>query len=100
MTAATATASTVVATTTQIGDWARAIGGDDVDVHQVLKANTDAHDYELRPSDVEAAAGADVVLVSGGDVDEWSQELVDEAGGDPEVVELGERVPQLQSRRR
>jgi manganese/iron transport system permease protein len=83
----------VVATTTQIGDWVRAIAGEDADVHQILKPNTDAHDYELRPADVEAAAGADVVFVNGGDVDEWSDELVDEAGGDPEVVELGKSVP-------
>jgi zinc/manganese transport system substrate-binding protein len=83
----------VVATTTQIGDWARTIGGDAVDVHQILKANTDAHDYELRPSDVQAAAGADVVFVNGGDVDHWWHKLVDEAGGDPEVTELGKRVP-------
>jgi zinc/manganese transport system substrate-binding protein len=83
----------VVATTTQIGDWARTIGGDAVDVHQILKANTDAHDYELRPSDVQAAAGADVLFVNGGDVDHWWHKLVDEAGGDPEVTELGKRVP-------
>jgi ABC-type Zn uptake system ZnuABC Zn-binding protein ZnuA/ABC-type Mn2+/Zn2+ transport system permease subunit len=83
----------VVATTTQIADWARAIGGDAVDVHQILKANTDPHDYEPRPSDVKAAAGADVVFVNGGEVDNWWRKLVDEAGGDPEAVELGERAP-------
>ena len=42
----------VVATTTQIGDWARAVGGDRVDVTQILQPNTDAHDYEPRPYDV------------------------------------------------
>ena len=30
-----------VATTTQIGDWTRQIGGHDVDVHQILHPNTD-----------------------------------------------------------
>jgi len=35
----------LVATTTQIGDWAREVGGDAVDVHQILKPNTDPHDY-------------------------------------------------------
>ena len=47
----------VVATTTQIGDWARAVGGDAVDVHQILQPNTDPHEYEPRPADVEAVAG-------------------------------------------
>ena len=42
----------VVATTTQIGDFARAVGGDRAKVVQLLKPNTDPHDYEPRPSDV------------------------------------------------
>ena len=33
----------VVATTTQIGDWARVVGGDAVNVHQILHPNTDPH---------------------------------------------------------
>src|SRR5204862_176534 len=38
----------VVATTTQIGDWARVVGGDAVTVHQLLQPNTDPHEYEPR----------------------------------------------------
>jgi hypothetical protein len=34
----------VVATTTQIGDFAREVGGDKVDVHQILAPNTDPTD--------------------------------------------------------
>ena len=41
--------SRVVATTTQVGDWARTVGGDAVDVHQILRPNT-------RPARVRAAA--------------------------------------------
>ena len=39
----------VVATTTQIGDWTRAVAGDAARVHQILQPNTDPHDYEPRP---------------------------------------------------
>ena len=70
----------VVATTTQIGDWARAVGGDAVDVHQILKPNSDPHEYEPRPADVQAAAGADVVFQNGDNLDAWAGELV-EGGG-------------------
>jgi ABC-type Zn uptake system ZnuABC Zn-binding protein ZnuA/ABC-type Mn2+/Zn2+ transport system permease subunit len=83
----------VVATTTQIGDWARVVGGERVDVHQILKPNTDPHDYELRPADVTAAADADLVFTNGDNLDAWSAKLVDEAGGDPTVIELGSDVP-------
>jgi ABC-type Zn uptake system ZnuABC Zn-binding protein ZnuA/ABC-type Mn2+/Zn2+ transport system permease subunit len=82
----------VVATTTQIGDWARQVGGDAADVHQILKPSSDPHEYELRPADVEAAAGADLVFKNGDNLDAWAGKLVDEAGGDPEVVDLSKYV--------
>ena len=83
----------VVATTTQLGDFARAVGGERAKVVQVLKANTDPHDYEPRPSDVRETANADVVLLNGDDLDRWMGDVVEAAGGDPKVVELGARVP-------
>ncbi|MGZ8634808.1 MAG: metal ABC transporter solute-binding protein, Zn/Mn family, partial [Solirubrobacteraceae bacterium] len=83
----------VVATTTQIGDFARAVGGDRAKVVQLLKPNTDPHDYEPRPSDVLETAGANVVLVNGDNLDRWMGDVVKQAGGSPTVVDLGERVP-------
>jgi zinc/manganese transport system substrate-binding protein len=83
----------VVATTTQIGDWARQVGGSDADVHQILKANTDPHEYEPRPADVQAAAEADLVFTNGDELDRWAGKLVDEAGGNPDVVDLAGGLP-------
>jgi zinc/manganese transport system substrate-binding protein len=83
----------VVATTTQIGDWARRVGGRSVDVHQILQPNTDPHDYEPRPADVTATAGAKLVLENGDELDHWMAKVVSEAGGSPTVVVLGEHVP-------
>jgi ABC-type Zn uptake system ZnuABC Zn-binding protein ZnuA len=83
----------VVATTTQIGDWVRRVGADVVDVHQLLQPNSDPHDYEPRPADVVATAGAQVVFENGDELDHWMGKVVDEAGGSPTVVVLGEHVP-------
>jgi zinc/manganese transport system substrate-binding protein len=83
----------VVATTTQIGDWARVVGGAAVNVHQILHANTDPHEYEPRPADVEAVAGAKLVFVNGDRLDAWMGTVISNAGGSPEVVDLGTRVP-------
>ena len=47
----------VVATTTQVHDFARVIGGDCVEVYGVLKPNVDPHDYEPSPADLDAMAG-------------------------------------------
>jgi ABC-type Zn uptake system ZnuABC Zn-binding protein ZnuA/ABC-type Mn2+/Zn2+ transport system permease subunit len=83
----------VVATTTQLGDLARQVGGRAVEVTQILRPNTDPHEYEPRPSDVEDTAGAEVVLESGDNLDRWMGKVVDEAGGDPAVIDVGARVP-------
>src|SRR5439155_157025 len=61
----------VIATTTQIGDWARAVGGAEITVHQLLQPNTDPHEYEPRPADVIATAGAAVVFENGDGLDHW-----------------------------
>jgi zinc/manganese transport system substrate-binding protein len=83
----------VIATTTQIGDFARAVGGDRAKVVQLLKPNTDPHDYEPRPFDVRETAGANVVLLNGDNLDHWMGDVVKQAGGDPAVVDLGARAP-------
>jgi ABC-type Zn uptake system ZnuABC Zn-binding protein ZnuA/ABC-type Mn2+/Zn2+ transport system permease subunit len=85
----------VVATTTQVGDWARNLTGDGFNVHQILKPNSDPHDYEPRPDDVQALATADVIFRSGGEIDEWVVEAAKDAGSDAEIVDLsrGLRYP-------
>ena len=71
----------------------RQIGGPDVSVHQILQPNTDPHEYEPRPKDVERTAGARIVFESGDRLDHWMGKVVDEAGGKPAVVVLGDVVP-------
>ncbi len=82
----------VVATTTQLGDLARQVAGDRAEVDQILTPNADPHDYEPRPSDARALEAADVVLRSGGDLDEWLGELIDSSGTDAAKVDLSQAV--------
>jgi ABC-type Zn uptake system ZnuABC Zn-binding protein ZnuA len=77
-----------VATTTEVADLVRNVGGERVDVHGLLSPGADPHGYEPRPSDATSIADAAVVFKSGGEVDEWLDELVDNAGGDAEVIDL------------
>jgi zinc/manganese transport system substrate-binding protein len=83
----------VVATTTQVADFVRQVGGAQVDVVQVLQPNTDPHEYEPRPSDVEATADADVVFRSGGDLDDWAEDLISESGSSAKLVDLSTGIP-------
>src|SRR5688572_17504751 len=78
----------VVATTPLVADLARNVGQDRANVESMLPSNADPHDYEPKPSDAAALAAAEVVLRSGGDLDEWIDDLVESAGTDGEVVSL------------
>lgn len=71
----------VVATTTQLGDFARTVGGDRIALTQLMQANTDPHEYEPTPSAVQAVADADVVLEHGLGLDDWLDGVVANAGG-------------------
>jgi ABC-type Zn uptake system ZnuABC Zn-binding protein ZnuA/ABC-type Mn2+/Zn2+ transport system permease subunit len=88
----------VVATTTQLADWARVVGGPAVDVHQILQPNTDPHEYEPRPRDVEAVARAEVVLESGAGLDAWMEKVVTQSGGHARIAVLADAVPVRRAR--
>ena len=78
----------VVATTTQAADLLRNVAGDRAEVRGLLAPNSDPHEYEVRPGDVKALAEAELVVRSGGDLDEWLQGAVDSAGSDAPVLTL------------
>ena len=83
----------VVATTTQVGDLVREVGGDRVDLTTILKPNTDPHEYEPRPSDVKAVADADLVFRSGGHLDDWTADLIEDSGSGARVIDLSQDLP-------
>ena len=83
---------TVVATTTQVGDLTRAVAGSRVEVDQILRPGSDPHEYEPRPSDAEAVAHAKVVIRSGGEVDDWLDGLIGQAGSSAKDVTLIDAV--------
>jgi ABC-type Zn uptake system ZnuABC Zn-binding protein ZnuA len=79
----------VVATTTQAADLARQVGGSRAVVSSILQPNSDPHAYEPRAGDVKALVRADVVVRSGGEVDEWLEEAQAGAGSGAPVLTLG-----------
>jgi ABC-type Zn uptake system ZnuABC Zn-binding protein ZnuA len=82
----------VVATTTQVADFAANVGGDRVRVTSLLKPNLDAHDYEPSPADVEAIARADVVLENGAGLESWLHDTIASSGFQGPVVDTSQRV--------
>jgi ABC-type Zn uptake system ZnuABC Zn-binding protein ZnuA len=83
----------VVATTTQMADFARVVGGDRVRVTSLIKPNVGPHDYEPSPADIDAIAGADVVLKNGVGLEAWLDDTIKSAGYQGEVVDASQGVP-------
>jgi zinc/manganese transport system substrate-binding protein len=83
---------TAVATTTHAADLARNVGGARVEVRALVRPGSDPHDYEPRPSDARAIAEADLVIRSGGELDEWLDDVLAGAGEDVPVVSLIDSV--------
>jgi zinc/manganese transport system substrate-binding protein len=71
----------VVATTTQLQDLVRNVGGSRVSVTGILKPNVDPHEYEPRPSDAVALQSARLIVESGVGLDAWMDKLIQQAGG-------------------
>jgi ABC-type Zn uptake system ZnuABC Zn-binding protein ZnuA len=66
----------VAATTTQIQDFVKNVGGDRVAVTGILKPNVDPHDYEPTVDDANAIAKADLIVVHGAGLDAWMDKTV------------------------
>jgi ABC-type Zn uptake system ZnuABC Zn-binding protein ZnuA len=86
----------VVATTTQVADLVRNVGGDRVSVTGLLPANADPHEHEVRPSDVEAVSEAGLVVRSGGDLDAWLADAIEGSGTEAPELDLIEHVRTLE----
>lgn len=82
----------VVATTTQVQDFTRVIGGDRIKLTGILKPNVDAHDFEPSPADVDAVAKADILIINGVGLEHWLDDTVKSAGFNGTTVDTSKGV--------
>ncbi|MCX7306256.1 MAG: zinc ABC transporter substrate-binding protein AztC [Hyphomicrobiales bacterium] len=85
----------VVASFSIIGDFAKNVGGDRIELTTLVGPDGDAHVYEPKPQDAVAMAGADVVLVNGLHFEGFLQRLVEASATKAAVVELTKGVEPL-----
>lgn len=78
----------VVATFSIIGDFARVVGGDRIELRTLVGPDSDAHVYAPKPADAIALARADVVLVNGLLFEGFLQRLVEASGTSAAIVTL------------
>ena len=87
----------VVSSFTIISDMARQIGGDLIDVYNLVPTGTDPHEYEPLPNDIKKAEDGDILLMNGmnleGGKSGWFYKMVDSVGQNLDLVfELNEGV--------
>ena len=82
----------VVASFSIIGDFAKNVGGDRIELTTLVGPDGDAHVYEPKPTDAVAMAGADVVLVNGLQFEGFLQRLVEASATKAAIVELTKGV--------
>lgn len=86
----------VVASFSIIGDFARNVGGDRIELMTLVGPDGDAHVYEPRPADAAAVAEADVVLVNGLGLDGFVQRLVEASSSKAVMLTLTEGIAPLE----
>lgn len=83
----------VVATTAQVADFLRAVGGSRVEVDQLIPNGSDPHKYKPRAGVEKMLKDADLVIRSGGGLDTWLPALAKRAGVDDiDIVDLSKAV--------
>ncbi len=84
----------VVASFYPVAEFARAVGGNLVDVNTVTPAGVEPHDYEPTPQQIAAVYQSNVFLYNGGGVDAWAERIAkDVADHGVSVVEMGKSIP-------
>lgn len=86
----------VVASTTQIADFARQIAGDRLTVRSILAPGADPHTYQPTPDDVQIVLGADLCLENGLHLEgkNWMAALARDAG--KQLVTVTRGLPPLE----
>lgn len=82
----------VLATTTQLGDFVHNIGGERVDVTQILKPGDDPHDYEPTAADSKNAAAAQIIFKNGVGLDDWLDKVITNSGTKAITIDTSKNV--------
>ena len=79
-----------------LGDMARQIGGDKVEVVDLIGPDGDPHHFEPNPQDLQKAAGARLYLVAGMGLEGYLPKLRSVIAGKAELLEVGATLPPIE----
>ncbi len=76
----------VVASFSILGDFAKNVGGDRINVTTLVGPNSDVHVYTLAPADAKKIADAKLVIINGLGLEGWLPRLVQSSGSKAAIV--------------
>jgi zinc/manganese transport system substrate-binding protein/manganese/iron transport system substrate-binding protein len=82
----------VVATTTQLTDFAAQVGGDDIELTGLLTPGASAHHFDPSPADLVALGEADVLIVNGAGLETFIDSAIEASGFDGLVVTASDGI--------
>lgn len=85
----------VVASFSIVGDFARNVGGDRIELTTLVGPDSDTHLYQPTPAHAAAVAAADVVLANGLGLEGFLAKVLEASGGDAPLVTLSDGVQPL-----
>lgn len=88
---------TIVATTTQVADFTRAVVGDTpgITVTQLIQPNQSAHSFDPSAADLTALGRADVLVVNGVGLESWLDDAIDASGFDGLTIDASAGITVL-----
>ncbi|MFW5719788.1 MAG: metal ABC transporter substrate-binding protein [Candidatus Dojkabacteria bacterium] len=86
----------VVASSTQLHDITRTIGGDKVEVHSLYKPNVDPHTYQASAEDAKMIEQAKLIIQNGLGLESAIEELFGNVSEEQAVIVAGEYIDPLQ----
>lgn len=84
----------IVATTGMIADIVKNIGGEHVEVHQLMGPGVDPHLYRATDSDVDLLLDAEVIFYNGINLEARLTDIFEQIGEERPVVAVGEAIPE------
>lgn len=83
---------TIVSTIFPGYDFARAVGGDNVDITMLVKPGSESHAYDPTPKDIIKIQQSDIFIYVGGESEEWVKDILNDISSKTKVIRLMDLV--------
>ena len=74
-------------------DFAKTIGGDDIDLTNIVPTGTEPHDFEPTASDMAKLSEADIFIYNGVGMESWADKIIETLPQNVKVICTSEQIP-------